>query len=689
MQHALMRTWEEWQRHRSGAIDIHHYEAVGTIKDALSRDADKALEGMSKRELTITAHLFQALTDVDAKGRRLRRPAKFSEVQAITGASAEEVDRIVERFRSDNRSFLTKTDERLEDDPLIDISHESLIRQWKKLRDWVDAEAESREQYTRLAGAALRYYAPKRTDVLWSDPPLQLALDWREKHQPNEAWARRYHPAFADAMKFLDESLAKRESDAAAAKLHREMEAQRERDELEKAKLYASQQQESARRLRWLSVGLLIFSVLAVGTLVLAGYMWVGLRATQAAAEAARDANKAYNRTQIKEAREKFLETIKQYHDLKDMDAVAFFNGELGNMLLEQESKEDAEQGLNYLEEASKVYRQNGDIQSSSSTLIKIGEALLSNGALNIVDYETSTASPSNLQNAAEDVREARRERIAQALGRYCSALEGFKAEGNAEGQIKAYAALGEFFTIVDQDVKVGDDCPALKEALVSIPDEGIEYKQKLRSIKAFSQTLPLYQQLLQQQVGDQTEVNRLRKELANMLVGIGSQYAEMKEQQSAEDMFQKALAIYRATGESEKEARVLTQISFSATPEEGEKYLLQAAEIYRRAGNIKAHASMLQRVGLNLMRNAAAVKEGETVSEKQQKALDFLTRAAALYEGLKDWEGLSYTYVLIAELHSATNQVAAALQTLRRALSLYEEENDLQGQARIHNEIA
>ncbi|HEX8424457.1 MAG TPA: hypothetical protein VF634_13650, partial [Pyrinomonadaceae bacterium] len=274
MQHALMRTWEEWQRHRSGPIDIHHYEAVGTIKDALWRDADKALEGMSERELTITEHLFQALTDVDAKGRRLRRPAKFGEVQAITGASAEEVYAIVERFRSDNRSFLVMTDERLEDDPLIDISHESLIRQWKTLRDWVDAEAEAREQYTRLAGAALRYYAPKRTEALWSDPPLQLALDWREKYEPNEAWARRYHPAFAEAMKFLDESRAKREADAAAAELHREMEAKRERDELENARLYAEQQLKSARRLRWLTVGLLVFSVVAAGTAAFAAIAW-------------------------------------------------------------------------------------------------------------------------------------------------------------------------------------------------------------------------------------------------------------------------------------------------------------------------------------------------------------------------------------------------------------------------------
>lgn len=687
MQHALMRTWEEWQRHRSGAIDIHHYEAVGTIKDALWRDADKALEGMSERELIITAHLFQALTDVDAKGRRLRRPAKFSEVQAITGASAEEVDRIVERFRSDNRSFLTKTDERLEDDPLIDISHESLIRQWKKLRDWVDVEAESREQYTRLAGAALRYYAPKRTEAPWSDPPLQVALDWREKHKPNEAWARRYHPAFADAMKFLDESLAKREADAAAAELHREMEAQRERDELEKAKLYAEQQRKSAHRLRFLTVGLLIFSLLAALTAYYAVSARRKMNATQAAAETAREANKAYNRTKIKEAREKFLEAIEQYRALKDMDAVAFFNGELGNMLLEQETKDEVKLGLAYLEEASKVYRQNNNIESWASTLIKIGEALLANEVLDIDDDDkTSTPSAPDAGGTTKGAKEqARRGRFTQALGRYCSALEGFKSAGNPEGQIKAYTAIGQFFDRINEDIKVGDDCPTLNEALLDKPGEENNYRQKDKSIKAFSQTLPLYRQLIRQQVGDQEEVGRLRGDLAKMLLIIGNRYMSIKEPQSAKDMYETALAIYREIGDGEKEAELLADIGSGLVmraPEEGEKYLLRAADAYRRLGDFRAEARAL--VSLGRATDPFEDKDGK----QQQKTLDVLNRAIAIYEGLKDRQGMAFAYKLIAGMQSRTNP-AAALQTYRQALSLYEAENDLSGQVSTHDDIA
>jgi hypothetical protein len=215
MQHALMRTWEDWQQSKQGPIDLANYEAVGTIKDALSKDADRALEGMTAEEMSITRRMFQALTDTDARSRRIRRPAHLSEVQAITGASRERVLEIIERFRSGGRSFLNISDDKLNDDPVIDISHESLIRQWRTLRDWVDQEAESRTTYLRVADTAIRHKAKKAK--LWGNPDLEVALDWREKVKPNRAWATRYHPEFEAAMAFLDKSQMFRRIKLAAA----------------------------------------------------------------------------------------------------------------------------------------------------------------------------------------------------------------------------------------------------------------------------------------------------------------------------------------------------------------------------------------------------------------------------------------------------------------------------------------
>jgi len=206
LQHALMRTWEEWRRSRDSELDLRHYEAIGTIKDALSRDAENAIAGFSADELKVTADLFQALTSRDERGRRIRRPVHQREVEEISGASADRVRAVTEHFCTGGRSFLNLDTGAA--DPLIDISHESLIRQWERLRKWVDEEVESAETYRQIVDVALRHDQGRAG--LLRNPELRIALDWRARWKPNQAWAKRYHPAFETAMSFLDKSWRRR-----------------------------------------------------------------------------------------------------------------------------------------------------------------------------------------------------------------------------------------------------------------------------------------------------------------------------------------------------------------------------------------------------------------------------------------------------------------------------------------------
>jgi hypothetical protein len=214
MQHAMMRTWEKWSESNSEFIDIEHYEAVGTINNALSLDADEALKGISSEDERLTEHLFQALTDTDAQNRQIRRPANLSEVAAITGASGEKILELVKRFSTGGRSFLNTYPDKVKGDWLIDISHESLIRQWETLKRWVEKEAVSRTIYLRIADAAVRHKSHQAG--LWRNPDLRQALDWRAANTPNMAWAQRHHPksyddaTFDRAMAFIDASKKRR-----------------------------------------------------------------------------------------------------------------------------------------------------------------------------------------------------------------------------------------------------------------------------------------------------------------------------------------------------------------------------------------------------------------------------------------------------------------------------------------------
>jgi hypothetical protein len=212
LQHALMRTWERWRaEHQPGEpLDLRHYEAIGTMQTALSRHAEEAFAELNGNEQVIAEKLFKALTDKETDLRGVRRPAAMAEICALTGASLGEVAAVIDHFRENGRTFLMPpAGAALDDDSIIDISHESLMRVWTRLSDWADNEAKSAQLYLDLARAAAHHEAG--VAALWRDPELQLALTWRDAAKPTAAWAARYDASFDRAMAFLDASKAERD----------------------------------------------------------------------------------------------------------------------------------------------------------------------------------------------------------------------------------------------------------------------------------------------------------------------------------------------------------------------------------------------------------------------------------------------------------------------------------------------
>ncbi|HEX8775648.1 MAG TPA: hypothetical protein VF735_18905 [Pyrinomonadaceae bacterium] len=229
LQHALMRTWDYWINHRRNgkAMDIQDYDDIGGMGRALSLHADKAYDELDDAQKVIAEKLFKGLTERGADNREIRRPMEVGKICELTGASEAEVISVIEVFRRKGRSFLMPPSEDpltgahipLTAESLIDISHESLIRNWERLKKWVEAERESAGNYRRLAETAVLH--SEKGAGLWRDPDLQIALRWKEKNKPNITWARRYHPEFELAMDFLDESVRARDKQLAADEARR------------------------------------------------------------------------------------------------------------------------------------------------------------------------------------------------------------------------------------------------------------------------------------------------------------------------------------------------------------------------------------------------------------------------------------------------------------------------------------
>ena len=215
LQHALMRTWERWKTHGGDRrpIDIKDYLTIGGMAEALSQHADEAYDSLpDDRHRAIARRVFQALSEKGADHRETRRPTTVATLAQVAGAPVADIIRVLEEFRRPGRSFLTPAaGVALDADSVIDISHESLIRGWQRLRQWVDEETESATVYRRLAETAQLH--ARGIAGLWRDPDLQHAVSWRDSEHPTAAWGNRYHPGFDQAMAFLEASRVARDAE--------------------------------------------------------------------------------------------------------------------------------------------------------------------------------------------------------------------------------------------------------------------------------------------------------------------------------------------------------------------------------------------------------------------------------------------------------------------------------------------
>jgi WD40 repeat protein len=301
LQHALMRTWDEWANktpahnavHEGDAIDLCCYGAIGGMTQALSRHADEAFDEvvseMGARGQQIAEKMFKALTEKGSDNRETRRPITLGEICDVAEAGAIEVVSVIEKFRAPGRSFLTpQAGATLDADSLIDISHESLIRGWKgrenengekenRLNEWVEEEARSARIYVRLADTAVLHRDGQAG--LWRDPDLKLALDWQEKQKPNRHWARRYHPEFDLAMDFLRAS-QDRQLEETIERESAQLEKLKQAEALAVAQRQRLEEQaRSASRLRRFITALIVAVLLAA---LAAGYAFSAYRRADA-----------------------------------------------------------------------------------------------------------------------------------------------------------------------------------------------------------------------------------------------------------------------------------------------------------------------------------------------------------------------------------------------------------------------
>ena len=177
LQHALMRMWAARQP----------FEPVGEgaasktrLGDFLNEHAEQVYSGLSAAEKNAAEHLFRAITEVSPEGNVVRRAKEFDAIRRERAVDATTLQRVVDAFAQEGFLLVTRSED---GSALIDLSHEAVARQWRRLgstdplhEGWVFSESRQERAVQQIERAAKDWIANDRNkDFLFKGLRLQSA----------------------------------------------------------------------------------------------------------------------------------------------------------------------------------------------------------------------------------------------------------------------------------------------------------------------------------------------------------------------------------------------------------------------------------------------------------------------------------------------------------------------------------
>jgi hypothetical protein len=163
---------ELWEAREGGWLRMRSYEQTGGVRGAVARLAESSYTRLSDAEQSAARRAFHRLVivrddEVISKRRVALEEFDLDEDQAA-GA-------VIARLTQDR--LLTVGDD------TVEVSHEALLREWPRLRDWLEEDLEGRRLHLRLVQAANAWDESGRTDdELLRGASLASAMDWSMDH---------------------------------------------------------------------------------------------------------------------------------------------------------------------------------------------------------------------------------------------------------------------------------------------------------------------------------------------------------------------------------------------------------------------------------------------------------------------------------------------------------------------------
>jgi WD40 repeat protein len=166
---------ELWQRRDGRRLRHTVYEQTGGVHGAVARLAEEAFRQLDDEQRVIARSVLMRLAGESAAGGVERRRVALTELETERN---EEVGRVV-ALLTDRRLLTVSAG-------TIELAHEALMREWPRLRDWIDADREGLRIHRNLNSAAREWEALGRDDgALYRGARLAEATEWTEAQQPH------------------------------------------------------------------------------------------------------------------------------------------------------------------------------------------------------------------------------------------------------------------------------------------------------------------------------------------------------------------------------------------------------------------------------------------------------------------------------------------------------------------------
>ncbi len=162
--HALLETW---RRRQGRTLTVAGFHAAGGLAESISRSAESIYAGLDPKGQDIARELFLRLTALGEGTDDTRRRVPYTELP-----DDDAVRDVLNRL-SAARLITCDTED-------VSVSHESLIRRWSRLRDWLATDRDQLLAHRRLTEATKEWERHGRDQAFlyrgrrlarWDEPP--------------------------------------------------------------------------------------------------------------------------------------------------------------------------------------------------------------------------------------------------------------------------------------------------------------------------------------------------------------------------------------------------------------------------------------------------------------------------------------------------------------------------------------